>query len=79
MLRLLSIVLGAATFLWRRVLCLTLSLPSARAHLQVVVLDMDLPVRQAFHALHEQVGPAAVCGCCAWRPAHKPMPEQQQQ
>lgn len=24
---------------------------------KVVVLDVDLPVRQAFHALHEQVGP----------------------
>jgi hypothetical protein len=26
---------------------------------KVVLLDLDLPIRQAFHALHEQVGAAA--------------------
>lgn len=24
---------------------------------KVVLLDIELPIRQAFHALHEQVGP----------------------
>ena len=31
---------------------------------KVIVIDVDLPVRQAFHALHEQVGPPRSCGCC---------------
>ena len=28
---------------------------------KVVILDVGLPIRQAFHALHEQVGTSASC------------------
>ena len=34
---------------------------------KVVILDVGLPIRQAFHALHEQVSQCA--HCCECRPS----------
>lgn len=31
---------------------------------KVVILDVGLPIRQAFHALHEQVGTSTCCAAC---------------
>jgi hypothetical protein len=37
---------------------------------KVVLLDLDLPIRQAFHALHEQVGGVAQRGSAAQQQQH---------